>query len=96
MRQVVENFRRSIAERRNGNGEFAVARDIGQLVFGPVSEIHFENLTLDLAANELHRSFAPVFVNEPLGEIIFEWYVEANPAHIPLLNNIQIYRKSAV
>lgn len=95
LRQVVENFRRSIAERGYGDGKFALAPDVRQQVFGPVSKIHLQNLALDRAADEMHRYFAPVFMYEPLGEIVFERNIEAYLAHNLLINYIQSYRKSA-
>ena len=71
-RKKVVGFRRTIAERRNGDGCFAVAR-FRQLSYRTLGKIGLQKFTLNRPSKKMHRHLAPLFVYEPLGEVIFEW-----------------------
>ena len=71
-RQVIVCLRRTVAERRNPDGQFAVGADLRLHPLRQLGHIQFERLALDRAAGKMHRHLAAVFVYEPLREIVLQ------------------------
>ena len=94
-RQVIVYFRRTVAERRNPDGQFAVGADIRLHTLRQLCHLQFESLALDGTASKLHRHIAAVFADEPLREIVFQRQIDTKVAHNIADWYIQSYQISA-